>query len=291
MRRSIALTLALGPLALAGCGGPSVDRPATSGFQFDAGADSPPPSKPNVAATPAKVPFPVATLHGTALAAKRVIVDGADNPLASTVLPDGTFCVDVPMRSASVYRFELIAQGGDGRVSEPAGPISIEFDPAAPGVQDASTCNGSDPAGCAGSVEVCGNGRDDDCNGLVDDSDPACAACKDDALEPNDDATAPRIEPGRYDSLRICPNNPDYYGVTARANDLIDLRLYFDAAMGNLDVSLFARDTRRLIARGMNVGSDETLTYTATVAGEYVIEVYSDMGASNAYTLDLRVGP
>lgn len=273
------------PLA---CGDPSLSGRDGGVSGYDAGQLGPPPPAPAVSPAPTRVPYPVATLRGSA-AAKRVIVEGAGNPIATTVLPDGSFCVDVPLLATGPYSFTLFAQGLDGQLSEPAGPIPVTFDVNAPGIPDAETCTGADPAGCPASTEDCDNGRDDNCNNLVDDRDPACATCTDDLLEPNDQPGAPRIEARRYDELRTCPADQDYYGVYLKAQESLSARLFFVHASGNLDLHLLARDQVTVLARSTSLDDDELITHTATATGEYTLRVFSDDGASTTYSLDLRI--
>jgi hypothetical protein len=278
---------------LASCGPPTVDKPVTPGLLLDAGMSALPPDRPSVGALPDRVPYPIATIHGDAPGAKRVIVQGSGDPLESNVLPDGTFCIDVPLRTPEAYELSIVAQSMDGLLSTPAGPIQVTFDPSAPTTSGAATCSGSDPAGCPGTREICGNGIDDDCNGLTDSADPACATCMDDALEPNDDTNAPRIEPGRYDQLMLCPGNPDFYGVDVGANLQLNVHLYFSQTEADVQLSLLdAVDRMRTVAQGMSTGTDELLTYTATAAGEYMVRVVrsSTAGPGIAYVMDLRVG-
>lgn len=287
--RAASLALA-GALALAACGPPSVDRPDV-GSIFTPDAGGAPPPRPTVEAAERRVPYPLATLRGAA-AGRRVIVEpsGGANPVAKAVLR-GEFCVDVPLPEPGEYGFVIHTQDEDGQLSEPSAPVYVTFDPAAPPVLGARTCSGADPAGCANAVEICGNGRDDDCNGLVDDEDPACRACQDDVLEPNDDPGAPRIEPGRYEDLKICPLNQDYYGVFARRGEIIDARIAFTHARGNLDLHLLGLDHRTILARSVGLTDREVITHTATAAGEYKLRVFGEGGASGEYTLELQVLP
>lgn len=288
MQRRPSLALAASLAIVTACGEPSVSGPDGGSTGIDTGPTSPPPARPTVEATPARLPYAVITLRGRA-DGKRIIVEGGGNPIASTLLPDGTFCVDVPLRTPGDYALSLFAQSADGQISEATGPIAVTFDPAAPGVPGSETCSGGDPAGCPGSQEICDNNRDDDCNSLVDERDPQCASCTDDVLEPNDDPSAPRIDPGRYESLRICPANEDYYGLFARADEEVDVRLFFVHAQGNLDLHLLGTDRRRILARSTSLDDDEALTFTATTSGQLQLRVFSDSGASNSYTLDVRV--
>jgi hypothetical protein len=274
-----------------GCGEPSVTRPDGGPLAFlDARGMTPAPETPILEAVPERVPYTVATLRGQA-GARRVIVESSANPVAATVLPDGSFCVDAPMPQPGEYSFRVYAQGADGQLSERPAVVSVRFDPAAPSVPGAQTCSGGDPAGCAGSVEICDNRRDDDCNNLVDERDPACATCADDPLEPNDDASAPRVDPRRYDGLMICPGDVDYYGVLLREGETLSARLFFTHAMGNLDLELLATDRRTVLARSTSTTDDELLSYTASVAGEHKLLVFGPGGSSNRYALDLRVDP
>ena len=248
---------------------------------------TPAPATPSIEPIADRVPYTVATLRG-ATDARRVFVEGPGNPISMTVLPDGSFCVDVAMPTPGPYVFRVIAQGDDGQLSDPA-VVNVQFDPSAPAIANAQTCSGADPAGCAGSMEICGNNRDDDCNNLIDDQDPACASCVDDALEPNDGPNSPRIDPNRYDGLVLCPGDPDYYGLFTQKPARITARLFFTHDVGDLDGDLIALDGVMPVARATSTNNDESLTYTATASGEYQLLVFGGAGVSNTYALDVEV--
>lgn len=278
-------------LAASGCG-PSVG-PQDAGSIFDAQAMDPPPT-PVLTGFDTPVPWPVATLRGRATSARRIYVRGPGNPIFSAVLPDETFCVDVPLGTPSTFNFELFSQGNDGQFSEMSANASIVFDPGAPPVSGATTCDGSDPAGCIGATEICGNGRDDDCNGLRDDLDPACATCMDDVLEPNNDTEAPRVDPGRYENLKICPGNQDYYGLFVREGETLNVRLFFSHAAGNIDAELLDTDWSTVLERATSLDDDESLMFVATVTGEVKLHVFGaggTGGVENTYTLDVDIIP
>jgi len=277
--------IALVVLALGGCG-PSVTASDTGIGTADAG---PPPPVPSIDSVASPVPYPVATLRGGAPESRRILVRGSDNPLATTVLPDGTYCIDVPMPNPDTYDFEVVGQNMEGVFSTSAAMVQVVFDPSVPPVPGLTTCSGMDPAGCAGAIEICDNGRDDDCNGLADDRDPECTDCVDDVFEPNDDIDAPRADPGRYEGLAICPGNTDYFGIFARAGDSIDVTIFFSHASGDLDMELLALDRSTVLVSSMTMDDDEVVSHLATETGEYKVRVWGPAGAVNGYTLDVDV--
>jgi hypothetical protein len=284
MRRGVSALV----LLAAACGEPSVDRPDTSIFPSDANVA--PPAQPELMTVPAQVPWPVVTLRGTALDARRIFVDGAGNALVSTVLPDQTFCIDVPLPTAAVYMLEVRSQNSGGQLSTSPTLATVEFNPAAPPIPGATTCSGGSPTGCATTMENCTNTRDDDCDGLVDARDPACATCSDDALEPNDDTDAPRVEPGRYDNLRSCPGNDDYYAVHLEPGESLDVRVFFSHSMGDIDLRILAADGTTVLARSASVDDDENATYVSTASTDVYVHVINYDEQANGYALDISVG-
>lgn len=251
----------------------------------------PPPPVPSIDSIPMRIPYPVATLRGRAPDARRVLVAGSENPLVASVLPTEEYCIDVPMPNPGPYAFEVRSQSSDGIFSTGTATIEIEFDPGAPPDSRLVTCSGMDPAGCAGATEICDNRQDDDCNGLVDDRDPACVECVDDIFEPNDDVDSPRLDPGRYEGLSLCSGNEDHFGVYARAGDTINARIYFTHADGDLDLQLAGTDRVTGLDSSTSSTDDEAVTTVATETGEYRLRVWSPTGATNGYTLDLDVTP
>ncbi len=247
-----------------------------------------PPSIPSIDNAFTPVPYPVTKLEGRAPDSRRIIVRGGDNPVAKAVLPDGSFCIDVPMPDPGTYDFEIVGQSMDGVFSEPA-MVQIVFDPASAPIPGLTLCSGQDPAGCAGSSEICDDGRDNDCNGLADMRDPACSDCVDDVFEPNDDVNAPRADPGRYEGLTICPGNSDYYGIYANAGDTIRATIYFSQASGDLDLELLGIDHTTVLATSATMTDDEVVSYDATDTGEYKLLVWGPDGSMNGYTLVVDV--
>ncbi len=249
-----------------------------------------PPAAPQLDALPDRIPYPLATFRGRAPGARRVLLRGGPNPVTTTVLPDGSFCLDVRLSEMRDYDFSLFSQGTSGVLSTSPTTANIRYDASAPRPVSASTCSGSDPVACSlPGAEICDNGRDDDCDGRADERDADCATCDDDALEPNDDTSAPAISPGRYDGLQICPGNDDYFRVRANAGETVRATLLFVHAGGDLDLALYAANGTDRLAVSETSDDDETLSFTATETGFYTVLVYGYEDAANSYSLDLAV--
>ncbi len=274
--------------ALIACGGPSVSGLDSSfSLEPDGGVVALP--APEVEAPSVRIPYSVVTVRGRA-SGRRVFIEGGRNPVKVDILPlDGTFCADVPLYPSAEHRLLVYAQDASGRLSPQAGPFGVAQDPGAPRIVNAATCTGADPAGCASAVEICGNNRDDDCNSLVDEQDPTCRTCQDDLLEENDDVHAPRVDPGRYENLSVCPGDEDWFGIYLRRNEVLSARVFFRHANGNLDLGLYGIDRQRVLVRSESLTDDEQLTHTATAAGQFVLRVFGDANTANDYTLELDV--
>lgn len=279
----------LGASLLGACGGPSVDAPDADFLRPDGGMFTPP-CVPSLEMTPAQVPYPLVTIRGNACEAKRILVRGGENPLVTRVLPDESFCIDVPLREPRDFNLQVLGQNGAGELSTPQN-VAVTFNPSAPDIPGARTCSGASPRGCMTSTETCDNGRDDDCDSLIDAADPDCATCDDDLLEQNDDIPAPQIEPGRYDDLRICPGNRDYFAFALEGTDEIRARALFAHSAGDLDISLLDPNGMA-VATSMTVDDDESLMYVVppTQGGVYHVFVTGvDDEVRNDYTLDVSV--
>lgn len=270
-------------LALAGCDTGVERRDGSVLRPDDAGA---PPEAPELDEDPPSVvPWPLVTLRGVARGARRVLVRGGENPIATPVLPDERFCVDIPLPVIQGYTLELLSHGQSGLFSE-ATAVQTEFDPSAPAGRVVPTCSGADPRGCMGATEICDNLMDDDCDGRADADDPDCATCANDLLEDNDALDgAPRLPPGEYDDLVVCPGDDDYYAVYLRAGESIGATIQFTNADGDLDLMLFD-PSGAMVAESRGTGDDETVSHDATTEGEHVVRVY---GASASVSTTYRL--
>lgn len=253
----------------------------------DGGAGLPPPP-PTLDAVSVRVPWPVIPLSGRAPGAQRILIEEGGRTLTDRVFPDGTFCVDAPLEVPGLFTFVVWAQDPDGRFSERAATLSVVFDPAAPPPAGAALCDGSDPAECTG-TELCGNGIDDDCNGAADDLDQACASCPPDALEPNDGSDSPRIEPGVYAGLEICPGDRDVHPIALRSGEELRASIAFTHEDGNLDLRLVDLAHGRTVTTREGTEDGESLRHAVTQDGWYALEVYGRDGARNGYSLEVEV--
>jgi len=274
-----------------GCG-PSVDRP--DGFMIvPDGGHCEPPGTPNVAAVPDQQPYDTATIRGSSPQSLRIIIMGDANK-AVDVLPDGTFCADIHLPGPGTYMFQVYAQNDCGELSAVPAMVTVTYDESAPAVPGAMTCTGADPEGCSGMTEICDNGRDDNCNSLVDAADPACSSCTDDAFEENDGFGSPRVSPTTYENLKICPDDEDWFGVSKPSGSGIVARIRYTQSAGDLDLHLLDTDGRTIIMWSVTGDGVELVNTTDAEVpreGVYWVRVYGFGGATNTYTLELTVAP
>ncbi|MEM7447391.1 MAG: PPC domain-containing protein [Myxococcota bacterium] len=254
---------------------------------FDTGSDEPP-AAPVLLEAYNPVPWPIATVRGTAVDARRVLVRGPGKPVSVSTQSDGSFCFDANLQSQGLFEFELLAQNSRGLVSENALYVTVEHTDNAPFIQNATTCSGGSPTGCSGTVEICGNGRDDDCDGATDDADSECQSCDDDVLEENDNITAPIIEtPAAFNSLNLCDD--DYYGILANAGDTIVATVSYSGS-GNIDIQLIDVNTSTVLVTAATNGSEQ-ISFTVEAGGRHALRVYSPQNDQIFYTLTLSVSP
>ena len=113
--------------------------------------------------------------------------------------------------------------------------------------------------------------------------------CGDDAYENNDDqAGANALGSGTISGLRVCTGDEDWYKVEVPAGGLLDVKVLFPNAEG--DVDAYIRDANGSTVRsGTGTSDNELLSYTSTAGGTYYIRVklYADHGtvAGNGYSL------
>ncbi len=285
MRRTSSPTSHLPHLALfaiatvfAACDAPSLPNRRDSGVS-DATVNV---AAPTLEALPARVPFPVIAIRGRAPGSRRVLLRrNGGNPLAISVLPDGTFCRDIRIDTIGSYAFDAVALSSTGASSPSSAAVNVAYDPAAPRVPGAMTCGGADPNNCI-ATEICGNNTDDDCDGRRDSEEPQCAQCVNDTREPNDSvAQAPVAPPGLY-SLKLCPGDKDFFSIFARENANIVVRATFLHSIADVDLELYAPGGETPAVSSEGTTNEELLQFRTTSTGNYVVSIFPYSFASPA---------
>lgn len=112
----------------------------------------------------------------------------------------------------------------------------------------------------------------------------------DDWMEENDGFwSAWGVNPNYYPDLIVIENDEDWFQLYLNDGDVIDVRIFFDDNMGNLELELY--DPFYTFRDGSYSNSDdEFITYAADMSGDWRIRVYHDDGNSNAkYDLDIWI--
>jgi hypothetical protein len=99
--------------------------------------------------------------------------------------------------------------------------------------------------------------------------------CPSDGFEPNDSqSTAVLIAPGLYSDLGACfDSGEDWYAFQVGSGQVIDVFLNFLHEDADVDVDLYNPGGARL-ARAESANDDESIVYTATSGGTYLVRVF-----------------
>jgi hypothetical protein len=268
----------------------SADRPDTT-TKVDAAVGSDLAAVALDPAIPTSTPNDTVAMRGTTDGAQVLVKGGPGSPVIQAVLPTGNFCADAMLMTSGPTTLTAFALK-DGLVSAPT-TILVTKDPAAPQPANATclgtempTCTPEDPA--AGN---CSDGKDNDCDGFVDQCDPSCNGCMDDALEPNNDPFyVPMVAAGSY-QLQICPCRSDWFAFTAvNSGDVIHVKITFNTANIDLDMLLQAPSDAEMgstnhVAISAGTTNTEEINWTSTMAGTYYLKVYPYSGNNAPYTL------
>jgi hypothetical protein len=118
----------------------------------------------------------------------------------------------------------------------------------------------------------------------------------DDWMEENDDFWSSRwVDPSYYGGLKMVGFDEDWYHTYLNPGQTIDIFIWFDNAMGNLDLELF--DPSNSYREGSHSTSgEESFSFTADVSGDWRIRVYRVSGTEDMHydldvMLDMRPGP
>ena len=111
--------------------------------------------------------------------------------------------------------------------------------------------------------------------------------CTDDTREENDNAQQPSaITLGGMYNLEVCPNDPDWFAVTAGASGDLTARIQFTNADGDLDLHVYDSTGSTLLGNSSSVTLDaEEVTIPAAAGSSYLLLVKGFNGSTNAYTL------
>ena len=224
-------------------------------------------------------------VRGSAPGASLVVVQtgGAKNVVAR-VLPDGSFCADVPIAvGANTLRVTVLAQG---QMSQETVTVVVR-DPAA-AAPTSPTCGAAPPptGGCSDAQAMC---------------DPACNGCAEDAYQPNFVAgQAPALGMKRsYQRLQLCPCRTDWFTLVAHAGQSIGITATYAKASGfDLDIALYrGADVLPTMASVAPVAASaagtsgsnatRTITFTATTGGSYYLRVAAPTGTTGRGSYDL----
>ena len=128
---------------------------------------------------------------------------------------------------------------------------------------------------------------------LAVDVEPGVVECAADEFEENDAFETPAdLEAGSHTGLTSCEGDADFYAIDLDVGDEITVALTFTHADGDVDVYLGDAEGT-VLASSTSEDDDESFTYTAEEAGQYIVLVnlWEDLGDNpgNAYSMDVDV--
>ena len=123
-------------------------------------------------------------------------------------------------------------------------------------------------------------------------------------LEPNNDvASAIAVPNGENRYAAICPaGDLDYYKVTVVQNQVLDFKVLFKNANGDLDMQLYDSTGTNVVAESRSFDDDEEVkcpndagmspTCAMLAAGDYLVKVFPAVpNTTNVYRLDVTISP
>jgi hypothetical protein len=244
--------------------------------------------EPPAVAAAETTPNASAAVRGTAPGASLVVVQtGGANNVVARVLPDGSFCADVPLAvGANTLRVTVLAQGNR---SQETVTVVVRDPGATPPAQ--ATCNPPPPpgGGCSDAQAMC---------------DPACNGCAEDAYQPNfAPGQAPALGMKRaYQKLQLCPCHPDWFTFVAHPNQSIGITATYAKASGfDLDIALYrggdvlptmgsAAPVAASAAGTSGSNATRTITFTAaSTGGAYYLRVSAPTGTTSLGSYELTM--
>jgi hypothetical protein len=223
---------------------------------------------------PAITSLPTAALRGSSPGAAQIVVQTAHAVAeVGVVLPDGTFCVDVPLSASELNPLKIFAVGG----GKSSAPVLLDVVQTAGGP---APVNGTCATANGGGGSRCSDAQTAAC-------DPRCNGCPEDAYQPNYTPTqAPAITlKGSYGNLQLCPCLDDWFTFVLFGGQHITVQAtYQKRADFDLDLGLYrgadvlpqVTNAPTLIATTAGTSGDQatrTLDFTATQGGAYYLQV------------------
>jgi Cys-rich repeat protein len=143
----------------------------------------------------------------------------------------------------------------------------------------------------------------------VEVSDPPASSCTDDRFDTwtaTDDTTTPvaitnntsldavQLSAGEFlPNMRICPNNEDWYVLSANAGQHIVIHVdYAHAAGRDIDIRLFNSSSQtepNQVASSVGTDGTEDIDFTVVTSGNHFLKVFGFQGGENAYDLSVDV--
>jgi hypothetical protein len=286
MRSAYMMTAAL---LLCGC------KAGPSGFQMPSadggsGTQAPLPAAPPAPTitAPELTSLPTVALRGSSPGAAQIVVqtDHATTQVG-IVLPDGTFCIDVPLQVGQINPLQVFA-AGNGKASAPT-VLKV--------VQAANL-----PAPANGTCTTSSGGSAPSCTDVNAACDPRCNGCPEDAYQPNfSPAQAPAIAlRSSYAALQLCPCRADWFTFVLYKGQHITVEAsYQKSADFDLDLGLFEggdvlpqlSGKPSVVATTAGTSGDHatrTIDFTAPKGGAYYLQVSVAGGARGNGSYSLR---
>lgn len=285
MRRDTVFVLVVVSL-LGGC---KAEAPVTPNYTADAKVSATRLEPPTLSSTNAVLtPLPTVAVRGNAKGANLVVIKGGVSDVVRSPLPQGEFCLDVPLKPNATSTLE-VSLLGEGQVS-PSVTHKVTHDPSAP-PPPSPYCElpACQPGPCPEREEgdACSDGKDNDLDGWTDECDLDCSGCPEDEWAPNAiPANVPYIPPGNHD-LMLCPCHDDWFRFEVTSGGKVDVRITFSSSAIDIDMKLFrAKDAENAgyksnepvkSSTGYNSTSStssESIYYTSTGAETYYLYIY-----------------
>jgi hypothetical protein len=237
------------------------------------------------ATVPAQTPLDTAPVRGSAPGATTVVVQGGGATSAvGLVLPDGSFCVDVPLTAGATNPLRVVTLS-QGRMSE---PLLLNV------VQDAAAAVPA-PASCAPPP-----GATPSCSDSQAACDPACNGCKEDQYQPNffpNQAPALNMKT-TYAGLQLCPCRADWFTFVAYASQSVKITAtYAKTSSFDLDIAVYhGADVLPTISSTTSVAAStagtsganatRTIAFSVPSGGAYYLRIAAlGANAAGSYTL------